>query len=168
MASPCQAQPTNNAELARLCAEDRTDRQGDLKSIVWSKVTPRDEARQAAVKRILGEGALRTAADYLAAAMVYQHGPSATDIQMACSLASIGSQRDLGNKLLKWLTAASWDCYLMRRDRPPSLCTQYAKNAGTSRLELHKVDECAVTDEERIALNVLPLGDAKATVEKLK
>jgi hypothetical protein len=160
-AFPCLAQVQSNAELAKLYAEDQADRNGPPGSIDWSTVGPRDEARRATVLRILRAGGVRTAADYRAAAMVFQHGPTPSDIQLAYSLASVGSMIDPDDKALKWLTAAAWDRYLVQRGKPQWYGTQYTFNEATKRFELNAVDPSAVTDEERAQLNVPSLAQAK-------
>lgn len=158
---PCVAQVESNVELAKLYAEDQANRQQPPKSIDWSVVGARDEDRQATVLRILGTGGVRTANDYYAAAMVLQHGSAPSDFRLAYSLASIGSQINPDDKALKWLTAAAWDRYLMRRGKPQWYGTQYMLNPNTKRFELYEVDPDAVTDEERAQLNVPSLATAK-------
>jgi hypothetical protein len=158
---PCLAQVESNAELAKLYSEDQADREKPPQSIDWSVVGPRDEARRAAVIRILQTGGVRTASDYHAAAMVFQHGPTASDIQLAYSLAAIGSKINPDDKALKWLSAAAWDRNLMHRGKPQWYGTQYKLNETTKRFELYEVDSTAVTDEERAQLNVPSLAKAK-------
>lgn len=158
---PCLAQVEPNPELAKLYAEDQSDREGSPNSIDWSVVGPRDEARRAVVLRILKAGGVRTADDYHAAAMVFQHGTTPSDIQLAYSLASVGSKINPNDKSLKWLTAAAWDRNLMQRGKPQWYGTQYTLNQATKRFELYEVDPAAVTDEERAQLNVPSLAKAK-------
>lgn len=157
----CFSQVEPNPDLAKIYAEDQADRQAPPGSIDWSVVGPRDEARRSAVNRILKAGAVRAAADYHAAAMIFQHGPTEQDIQMAYALASVGTILDPNNKALKWLTAASWDRYLMRKGKPQWYGTQYTMNQETKRFELYQVDESAATDEDRARLNVPSLAKAK-------
>jgi hypothetical protein len=93
--------------------------------------------------------------------MIFQHGPTEQDIQAAYALASIGSLLDPTNKALKWLSAAAWDRYLMRKGKPQWYGTQYTLNQETKRFELYLVDPSAVTDGERFNLNVPSLAQAK-------
>jgi hypothetical protein len=158
----CFAQVESSKSLARLYAEDQADRKVPPKDMDWSAVGPRDEARRASVVRILQAGEVRTAADYHAAAMIFQHGQGPEHIQMAYSLATIGSSMDPGNKGLKWLAAAAWDRFLMQRGKPQWYGTQYMLNQNTKRFELYQVDESAVTDKERAEHGVPPLAEAKA------
>ncbi|MBG6080597.1 hypothetical protein [Rubrivivax gelatinosus] len=159
---PCLADVDSNRALAKLYAEDQADRQGSPGSIDWSVVGPRDEARRSAALRILQAGEVRTPADYHAAAMIFQHGSTPESIQMAYSLATIGSAMNPNDTSLKWLSAAAWDRYLMQRGKPQWYGTQYSLNQSTKRFELYQVDQGAVTDEERAAHNVPSLAEAKS------
>src|SRR5262245_18012013 len=74
----CQEDHTRQAqrsqELRRLAKEDQDDRQGPYDAIDWPKVLVRDENRRKRVGEIFAEGCFQTAADYSAAALIYQHG----------------------------------------------------------------------------------------------
>lgn len=161
-AAPCPAQePESNPELADLYRADQADRDGSAKAIDWTVVGPRDKARQQAVLRILQAGGVRSAADFHNAAMVFQHGSGAEDIQLAYALATLSSRLAPDDKSMKWLQAASWDRYLMRRGRPQWYGTQYQQTKATMRFQLYPVDESAVTDEERERMGVPSLSKAK-------
>lgn len=159
---PALAQVESNAALARLMAEDQADRKPAAGDVDWSVVGPRDDARRAAVLRMLRNGEVRTASDYFAAALIFQHGETVEDIQMAFAMASAGRAIDPTIKQLKWLSAAAWDRILMRRGKPQWYGTQYTMNEATKRMELYVVDESAVTDKERAELGVPSLAEAKA------
>lgn len=75
----CQSQPEHQLqrsnELQDIVKADQADRLlEDPGAIDWSQVGPRDEARRKRVGEIYGEGCINSAADYAAAALVYQHG----------------------------------------------------------------------------------------------
>lgn len=159
---PAWAQVVANPRLAQMLVEDQADRKPAVGDIDWSVVGPRDDARLAETVRLLRAGEVRTAADYHAAAMIFQHGQSVEDIQMAHALASVGRAIDPNHGALKWLSAAAWDRVLMRRGKPQWYGTQYTRNEATKRFELYVVDESAVTDKERVALGVPTLAEAKA------
>lgn len=67
-------QKQRSKELQTLAKEDQADRQGS--DINWDFVAPRDEKRSKRVGAIFGEGCFLTGADYSAAALVFQHGPT--------------------------------------------------------------------------------------------
>lgn len=75
----CQGQADHqlqrSKELQDIVNADQADRtQEDPSQIDWSVIGPRDEARRKRVGEIYGEGCINSAADYAAAALVYQHG----------------------------------------------------------------------------------------------
>jgi len=155
-----QAQPASNKELAALYEADQADRK-DPAAIDWNVVGPRDRARQAITLRIMKEGGLRTAEDFHNAALIFQHGSSAEDIQLAYSLATLSVTLSPEDKAMRWLQAAAWDRNLMRQGKPQWYGTQYQFNSATQRTELYKVDESAVTDAQREAAGVPSLAQAK-------
>jgi hypothetical protein len=67
-------QRQRSEELQSLAKGDQDDRKLPVESIDWQKVRPRDEARRKRVGEIFGEGCVTSAADYSAAALIYQHG----------------------------------------------------------------------------------------------
>ena len=147
----------DNAELAELHKQDQADRSGDFKDIDWAVVGPRDEARQRRVRELLDADAVHTANDYYHAAMVYQHANGAEGVQLAHELAMIAAV--LGNKDAPWLTAASYDRFLVRLGRPQRFGTQYSAKTG----EPFRLDpiEPGVTDGMRAALGCPSLQEAK-------
>lgn len=158
----CLAEVVPNKDLARLYAEDQADRAVAPRTIDWSVVAPRDRARRDSVLAMLQAGEFRCAADCHAAAMIFQHGDTPEHIQLAHSLAIVASNMDPTNTGSKWLTAAAWDRYLMRRGRPQWYGTPYVLNQKTRRFERYDVDETVLTDKERSDFGVPSLADAKA------
>lgn len=156
---------TLDPELTRLYDEDQADRNlGSYERIDWTKVAPRDEARRKRVDEILAAGGAKAADDYYHAAMVYQHGNSADEIQRAHDLAVKAVQLDPGHDAAKWLAAAAEDRKLMYENKPQKWGTQYKKIDGT--WVLWPVDP-AITDEQRDEWNVPPLAEARAQAARL-
>lgn len=148
-----------NAELAQLYDDDQADRAMPFDKIDWSQVTPRDEARRKRVDAIIAAGGAHAADDYYHAAMVYQHGSTADEIQRAHDLAARAVELDPGHDAAKWLAAASEDRKLMYEHKPQKWGTQFQKVDG--KWILWPVDP-AITDDQRDAWNVPPLADAQA------
>ena len=67
-------QHSRSKELQILVAADQADRQAP--NIDWEQVAPRDERRAKRVGEIFGEGCFVKGADFSAAALIFQHGPS--------------------------------------------------------------------------------------------
>ena len=65
-------------ELQLLVVADQRDRQKKCSSLLgkqdWSRITQRDVERRRKVWEIFQKGHLKTSKDYLAAALIYQHG----------------------------------------------------------------------------------------------
>jgi hypothetical protein len=162
------AEPVSNEALRALMLADQAARAPAVGIIDWAKVTEDDKARRMAVLELLQAGKVQTADDYFNAALVFQHGQEADDIRLAFSLSSIAHKLAPGNKDASWLTAASWDRILMQMNQPQWYGTQFSKaHAPGSKWELYKIDEKAVTDDERRALNVRTLDEAKQKAKAL-
>jgi len=156
-----KVRPPDNPRLAELYQADQADRQAGPDGIDWSIVGPRDEQRREEVLSIIEDHGLRTAGDYHHAAIVFQHGGPADEIRLAFSLAWIASVLDPQNREARWLSAAAWDRIMMREDMPQWYGTNFTKPSADGPWELYKVDESAVTDEERARMYVPPLEAAR-------
>ena len=164
--TPAFAGPqVDNAEIASIFSADQADRQ--KQPIDWKVVALQDAARKNRVLELIKQGKICTANDHFRAAMVFQHGDSLDDIRSAFSLAQIAALLDPSLKQARWLTAASWDRILMRKNVPQWYGTQYHRPSPTASMELYKVDESVVTDEERAALNVPSLQEAKDMLKQI-
>ena len=166
----------DNAVLARAFAEDQADDEraafvyedgsamslDDLRQrLPYMPPELADDVRRlVAVDSVLAAGGARTAGDFYHAAVVYQHGADATSYRRAHDLARRAVELDPDHSDAKWLTAASWDRYLDESDRPQWYGTQYRCEDGLRRLL--PVEEGRVTDEERRALGVPTLAEARA------
>lgn len=155
----------DNAELARLYAEDQTDReQGPNANIDWPAVSKRDGERRERVRQIVAQGGATTSTDYYNAAMVYQHGSEIPDYDEANRLALKAVEIDPTNKAARWLAAAAKDRSLMWQGKPQLYGTQFKKVDG--RWILWEVDP-TITDEERARWNVPSLEEARKKLETL-
>jgi hypothetical protein len=112
-------------------------------------------------------GGLSTANDYFHAAMVFQHSNTPEDNALAYGLAVTAARIDPSNKMAKWLSAAAWDRALMRRNKPQWYGTQFVKNFSTGKWELYKIDETAVTDEDREKTGVPSLARQRERANEL-
>lgn len=148
----------NNAELARLYAEDQADRTPG-KQVDGLAVVARDKAREARVKGMLSEGLAKTGPDYYNAAMVLQHAPEPEDSLLAHELSIVALSK--GEEHGKWLAAAAEDRFLMRVGRPQRFATQYRSEGRGQPMRLYTVDE-RMTDALRKEFNVPSLAEAKA------
>ncbi|HWU41977.1 MAG TPA: hypothetical protein VN132_01025 [Bdellovibrio sp.] len=123
-----EKQKLRSEELQKIAQEDQADREKPFDQIDWNKVVPRDEARRERVGQIFGEGCFKTAQDYAAAALVYQHGT----IPDHAFQTFIWAKRavELGDNTSKWLMAAGIDRYLVRSGYKQLFATQGVRPIG--------------------------------------
>ena len=156
--------PEDNPLLRRLFDDDQADRKTGS---IDAETVKRDSQRRKDVLTELRSGRIRTASDYYHAGFVFQHGESADEISLAFSLAWTSAQMESPiRKRALWLSAAAWDRLLMRLKKPQWYGTQYVADDADAEFRLYDIDEEAVTDEERIRLNVPVLSEAKKQVER--
>jgi hypothetical protein len=158
---------TSIAELQHILDADQADRQSGAQ-IDWAVVGQRDRVRLDAVKELLATGKLKTATDFYNAALVCQHGSSVDDIRIAHALATISRTIDPKDINAAWLFAASWDRIMMQLEKPQWYGTQFTKSdTPGSKWELYKLDETAVTDDDRRKLGVPSLQEARERTNKM-
>jgi hypothetical protein len=158
------AAPTNS-RLAELRDADQADRSTGRDNIDWSVVSVRDAARRSEVRKLLADGQLRTSTDYLAAALIFQHGDGVDDIRLAHSLATIAHDLNPESRNATFMVAASWDRLMMRLKRPQWYATQFVKQG--ERWVLYDIDESVVTDEERKRMGGRTLAEARVLAQSM-
>jgi hypothetical protein len=151
-----------SAELKKIVAEDRADRQGSPDKLDWSKELSRDLEHRVRVAEIFAEGCLKSAKDYAAAAMVYQHG----DMPDHYYQTFIWGKKavELGDPAQKWITAAGLDRYLVHSGQKQLFATRYGKDKGSSCWCLEPV-ESSFPEQRRVEWAMLNL---KQALEQLK
>lgn len=160
-AAPTCAQ---NPELVALYQADQAAR-SDPAKIDWEVLVPEDRKRRERVIDILRAGAVTTAADYYHAAMVFQHGESLEDIRLAHALSTIAMSLAPDEKQYRWLTAASWDRILATQLQPQWYGTQF--QSDDDGMFQYPVAEDAVSDEDRRAMQVPTLAEARAQLQEM-
>lgn len=154
----------DNAELTRMFEQDQADRTPGPKGIDWDSVAPRDEARLKRARELYATGALRTGADWLHAALIFQHSDEADDYLLAHEMCVAALA--LGEKRAKWLVAATEDRFLRAIGRPQRFGTQYVPDES-GRFQVAPTDE-RVTDGLRAAHGVPPLAAARERAAKIR
>lgn len=154
-----------SAELARLFAEDQSDR------VSWSEghlseevIVPRDAARLARVKQLYHGQALQSGLDYFHAAMVLQHSSSADDYLLAHEFCIVAIS--LGAEQAKWLAAASEDRFLQKIGRLQRFGTQWRKDSPDGPW-LPGIISPEIEGSLRAALNVPSSLEAQAQMEEM-
>lgn len=143
-----------NQELLTIVEADQQDRHSQG---LPEDIRERDRARRQRVREIVAEGGLTNSDDFLAAALVFQHGEALEDFQQAHQLAL--RSKELGHPLGAWLSAVAMDRYLNRQGKPVKYGSQYVRMAGIYRVP--RLDP-ATTDEERQAWDIPTRADLLA------
>ena len=157
---------TDNKTLTAIFEEDQADRDTGFDGTDWDEVNERDADRRLRTLQILRRGEVRTSADFLHAAYVFQHGGTVDDFRLALSLGWIAAIIDQNNEDAKWLTASAWDRLLKEQGQPQWYGTQIEK-FGDSPWQMYKLQEGAVTDEQRKQLNVPTLEEILTGVREM-
>lgn len=149
---------TDNETLTAIFEEDQADRDSGFDDIDWDVVNERDADRRQRTLEILRRGEVKTSGDFLHAAYVFQHGSTVEDFRLALSLAWVAAIIDPKNEDAKWLTASAWDRLLKEQGLPQWYGTQIEK-FGDSPWQMYRVQDGAVTDEQRQNMGVPPLEE---------
>jgi hypothetical protein len=156
----------DNKILAKMFETDQADREPGSEGIDWNAVNVRDAERRTKTLELLRGGKIRTSDDFLHAAYIFQHGKAIEDFRLALSLAWLAASINPNNEDAKSLTASAWDRLLMNQGQPQWYGTQYQR-FGDGAWMLHEVQEGAVSDEQRNALNVPTLKELKEHAKML-
>lgn len=124
---------SDNPEMAAILASDQAGRQ-DLGAVLAGgrayaeRMIAEDAIRREQVRALLEAGALRTGADFHAAAFVFQHGSMPDDYLLAHSLALAAVAK--GSTESTWIAAATLDRYLQMTGKPQIYGTQTTMRRG--------------------------------------
>ncbi|MBK5258232.1 MAG: hypothetical protein JJE51_01445 [Thermoanaerobaculia bacterium] len=153
----------SNPELLAAYLGDREDRRGEIADV--DAVQRRDHARQAVVRIAIERKTLRTADDYLHAALVMHHGSSTAAFALARDLAKKAVSLRPWLAEARWLHATATDRYLQSIGKPQIFGTQYKEVNG--RWTLEPFDPTAVGDAERALWRVHSLGERLKFIDDL-
>lgn len=137
MSGPASAQEVtavrDNAEMAEILSADQAGRQNIAMAIAGGRayaerLSAEDAVRRERVRALLEADALRTAADFHAAAFVFQHGSTPEDYLLAHTLALAAVAR--GSTESTWIAAATLDRYLQEIGQPQIYGTQTTVRRG--------------------------------------
>lgn len=137
-------------ELRRLAAEDQADRAQWLSLSVDERlaVQARDTDRRRRVAELIDENDLATAEDFDAAALIFQHGTSSDDFEVARELALMAFRMGRPTSLV----ALAEDRFLVHINRPQRFGSQFSVTGGGP-VTMNRVDtgtRASVTDALRL------------------
>lgn len=156
-----ERQALRSQELQRLVKEDQDDR---IPPVDWQRVLPRDEARRKSVGEIFGEGCFKTAEDYAAAALVYQHGNVPDHFFQTFLWAKRAVE--LGDSSQKRLMAMGMDRYLVNIGHKQLFATQASKPATQACWCLEELEK-SFPEKRRVELAQKSLIEALQWVDSL-
>lgn len=157
----CYSQDNN--DLSLLYREDQNERL--VKNIDWPKLIKQDSIRRAKVIDLIKLNKLNTSNDYFHAAMIFQHGNDSASYKMAFDLAKKACLLDTTNRNARWLTAASYDRYLLSKGQPQVYGPQFA--VINNRYYLQEIDTTKVTDSVRIYYGTRTLQKIKGYLTEM-
>ena len=129
----------DNARLQSLFDQDQAARKSFTPSMDANAVQrfiSADAERKKSTLVILRGGGLKTANDYMHAALILQHGDNSEDYRLAHSLATLAVAIDPSVPSGKWLMAASWDRLMSSYQRPQWYGTQFTFDQKNKRWSL--------------------------------
>jgi len=157
---PAAAQDSaDNAEMAAIAAADQAARDG--RPVDWSKLATEDAARRTRARALLEQGALTTATDFDAAALVFQHGSEPGDFLLAHVLATRALA--LGRKESEWIAASSLDRYLQSIGAGQVYGTQVSASTEHGPT-LEPFDKALVPDAVRRSMGAPTVAELEARV----
>ena len=154
-------QVADNPEMAAIYAADQASRTGT--AIDWEIVKREDALRKRRVRELLDTGGLRTGADFVAAAFIFQHGDEAQDYLLAHVLATHAVA--LGDRDGRWIAAAALDRYLQATGAPQIYGTQYHARPGEA-VTMEPYDTALLPDAIRAGAQVPSLAQQQARREE--
>jgi hypothetical protein len=110
-----------------------------------------DEEREAATRRLLASGDLKSGKEFREAAVIFQHSHQADDYLLAHTLAMVAMSK--GDIDAIWIAAASLDRYLMAIGKPQIYGTQFMTPAGQHATQ-EPYNRVLISDELRKELQV--------------
>lgn len=139
-------------ELQKIVKADQDDRK--MNPIDWAVVGKRDENRRKRVGEIFGEGCFNKAEDYVAAALVFQHGNLPEHALQCYTWAKEAVARGLTSfgevTSVKQLALSGADRYLNRKNYKQLFATQTNRMQSNNDCRCLQPVEMGFTDQQRI------------------
>lgn len=166
------------SELTDLLKQDQAAREklrtlprNEIKTYIDNVMLKGDIARRSRVEEILKSAQAFTSDEYMAAAMIMQHGNDAEHYRRAKELAQLSVQTDPNNHDARWLVCASEDRYLLKSGKLQIWGTQIKRKKHEA--EAYDIyyqpdyDSSVKTDLERQGCNLPPLKEIKSRLNKM-
>jgi hypothetical protein len=151
--SPTSAQEIGSktpSAIDRIYADDQQAREGPNPQAPKA-VYKSDDEREAATRKLLEKGALRSGKDFEEAAIIFQHSHQSDDYLLAHTLALISVSK--GDRDAIWIASATLDRYLMAIGNPQIYGTQFMTPVGKHATQ-EPYNRVLISDELRKELGV--------------
>jgi hypothetical protein len=158
-----QKQALRSSELQEIVSADQADRQIPGSQINWDKVSAADELRAKRVAEIFAEGCFKTAADYAAAALVFQHGVVPDHYYQAYLWSK--QALELGDTTQKLMVANAIDRYLLSLGFKQLFGAQSFRN-GPNDCHCLGPTEDSFSDEIRLQICGISLNDRMTSLQE--
>lgn len=143
----------DNLELKKMYEEDQSSRK--VEKIDWKVLLKQDSTRRVEVSEMIKQNKISTPMDYFRTAMIYQHGNDSVSYKLAWEYSKKASAMDSNNISARWLSAASYDRYLLSVGKPQIYGTQFIVMDG--KYYLRDFDTTKVVESDRIYLKTRTL-----------
>jgi hypothetical protein len=151
----------DNPELIEIYKNGQNDRKDY--NITWQQIIKRESHRRKRVDKLLDSNKIKTANDYMNAAMIFKRGNDSISYLKTISLMKKAIKLD--NTVNKFLLAEITDRYLLSIGDSQIYGTQFYKEAYNKPWVLAKIDTTKITDKERVQFGVETLEQLR---DKLK
>lgn len=157
-----------NAEMQRIFARDQAVR--ETPPIVetqaqWEALVADDAGRRGEVRALIASGELKTADDFYAAAVVFQHGLDPNDQLLAHTLALVAVAE--GHPKALWIAAASLDRYLQAIGQKQIYGTQFGKSGEAAAWTQEPFDPTLISDVLRRRLGVPARAEQTTNLDEM-
>jgi len=133
-------------------------------NINWKVLIKQDSVRRVKVFELIEKKKVVTSNDYYHAAIIFQHGTDSISYRMAWNYSKRAFSIDTTNHNARWLSAASFDRYLLSIGKPQIYGTQFM--IRENKWYLRDFDTTKITDAERILYGARTLSEIKEFLRK--
>ncbi|MCK9280798.1 MAG: hypothetical protein M0P71_09265 [Melioribacteraceae bacterium] len=152
----------DNLELKKMYDEDQNSR--GVEKIDWDVLLIQDSTRRVEVTEMIKQNKVSTSMDYFHAAMIYQHGNDSTSYKLAWEYSKKAAVMDSTNLDARWLSAASYDRYLLSVGKPQIYGTQFL--VINNKYYLSDIDTTKATDSIRRYFKTRTLNEIRDFLTK--
>lgn len=160
----------HNREIAMMFNDDQRARTNS-NTINWDSLAIKDKERRTAIRNLIQKKMVKTNHDYYKSAFIMHHGNEIADYELANELAEKAISFKNLHPMALWLSAASKDRLLLKKEQPQWYGTQgqvYLKSINKMGIDYRKIDTTMVTPEERLYRNAPNINLLREYIQNFK